>query len=594
MLAGELITQLKDSKNWTDEFLAEHDSEIVGAWNQIRNVLTPLGLYAAFDRAYSERKRPGQVAMMAAVEESDNSREFRDFRSDDRNGIFENIEYFERKNRNKISTFPVSAFPTVIAEYVTDLSDSLQVSEDMVSVCVLGIISLCVQGTFYIQPKPGWIEPLNLYTVTIAKPSERKTPVLKEASEPVYKFVDEENQRRKPEYDKYIVEKNILTKKYNSMMEAASKPFGKNKMNVSVDDVMEVKAQLSNLEEEAVTMLKLIVDDVTTEALVRVLQENEERISVVSAEGGIFGTMAGRYSNQPNIDIFLKGYSGEPYDSERMTRKGESLKKPLITIVLLVQPKVINDAMQSDEFRDRGLLARFLYSIPDSKVGSRVYEPRPVDPKKKEAYFNLVNELLSISSGGFKPESNLIRLDEEAFLLSKNFFDEIEKHLASDFEDIEDWAGKLHGQTMRIAGILHCIEHGISASVIPVNCKTMFNAISIGRYFLDHAMTVFQMSGIGIPKAEKDAKYILKRIKEMLSQNTQNTLKLNFRDLHQSCRGHFEAREDMQPALKELEERNYIKIITEKSGGRGRPKEFIFINPQYLQSEEIEGKIDNE
>ena len=31
--------------------------------------------------------------------------------------------------------------------------------------------------------------------------------------------------------------------------------------------------------------------------------------------------------------------------------------------------------------------------------------------------------------------------------------------LTNEFEMIEDWAGKLHGQVMRIAGLFHIVEH---------------------------------------------------------------------------------------------------------------------------------------
>ena len=45
-----------------------------------------------------------------------------------------------------------------------------------------------------------------------------------------------------------------------------------------------------------------------------------------------------------------------------------------------------------------------------------------------------------------------------------------------------------------------------------VSGGTLQNAITIGRYFLDHAQAAFHLMGMGESQEVKDAKYILKRI----------------------------------------------------------------------------------
>ena len=49
-----------------------------------------------------------------------------------------------------------------------------------------------------INPKPGWMEQLNLYAAVVARPSDRKTPALALMSRPVYAFEKEGNERRTP------------------------------------------------------------------------------------------------------------------------------------------------------------------------------------------------------------------------------------------------------------------------------------------------------------------------------------------------------------------------------------------------------------
>ena len=64
-----------------------------------------------------------------------------------------------------------------------------------------------------------------------------------------------------------------------------------------------------------------IVDDVTPEALGIHMAENNERMAVMSAEGGIFDIMAGRYNDKGcNLDLYLKAHSGDPWSSHRVGR----------------------------------------------------------------------------------------------------------------------------------------------------------------------------------------------------------------------------------------------------------------------------------
>lgn len=460
----------------------------------------------------------------------------------------------------------------------------------MVAVAVLGIVSLSAMGNFFIEPKEDWIEPLNLYILVAARPSERKTPVLKEVSKPVYKYVKEENERKRPLYEQYLTQKKILENRVNDLITKASKG-SKEKESVTMSDVFEAQKELSELEE--VTLLKLIVDDITSEAMVKVMKENDEKIAMVTAEGGVFGMLAGRYSTQPNMDIFLKAYSGEPYCSDRMGRAGETLEHPLLSLLLMIQPKVLQDALENRDFRERGFMARFLYTLPCSRVGNRVYDSQPIPGELRTAYYQMIKELLSIGEKReWQQENNTIRLSKEAYQLSKEFFNDIEKKIADDYEEIEDWAGKYHGQTMRIAGLIHVIKYRLGAANRLLEGQTMKEAIQIGQYFLDHAMAVFCMSGITETQEEKDARYLMKKIDAYYvgqnRQNRQNTQSLTTRELQRICFGHLKKRGNMQPGLNELIERGFIRIVKQQTGKAGRPSEVIEVNPEYWRSKEEE------
>jgi hypothetical protein len=101
--------------------------------------------------------------------------------------------------------------------------------------------------------------------------------------------------------------------------------------------------------------MKLYVDDITTEKLTSVLADNNGRAAILSTEGGIFDTLAGAYSKTVNIDVMLKGYSGDSIRVDRIGRNSESIMNPALTVLLMVQPSVLSGLMQNGVFRGRGL-----------------------------------------------------------------------------------------------------------------------------------------------------------------------------------------------------------------------------------------------
>ncbi len=511
---------------------------------------------------------------------------------------FEAFEAFEHIDNSELKIFPTACLPPVLEDYSNQIEESLQVINQMIGPALLGVVSICIRGEYNISPKADWIESMNLYMLVINNPSEKKSPVLKEILRPVYMYVDQENKERAPRIITERLRKNILSKQIENALRAistrgtkatketekeydtrnskASKVSKGASELVTEDKILDMQTELADLEENGEKPLTVLADDFTTEALVKLLHENDERIAVASAEGGIFGMMAGRYSTQPNIDIFLKGFSGEPYVSHRVSGRTETLKKPLIALLLMVQPIVVAEAFDNREFRERGLLARFLYSKAGTRIGTRTYRTKAIDPKTRQAWDDLVTDLLKMSEW---EHPGTIYLSDEADHLGEEFFNEIETTLYDTYEDMADWIGKFFGQTMRIAGVLHVVENRMNSASVKVSAETMKNAIEIGRYFLDHAIYVFLQSGLYDSQEVKAAKYILKRMESA------GVERLSKRDLYQLCRRKtgFEAADSelFVKGLEELRKRGYIKI--EKVSTGGRPTETVVLNPEYLE-----------
>ena len=116
-------------------------------------------------------------------------------------------------------------------------------------------------------------------------------------------------------------------------------------------------------------------DDVTPEKLANLLARQGGRMLLASAEGTAFEIAKGRYSETANFDVFLKGHSGDPLRTNRITWRGERVDRSALSCALAVQPDVIRGLAEQTSMKGHGFLARWFYSIPRSRVGARCIAP---------------------------------------------------------------------------------------------------------------------------------------------------------------------------------------------------------------------------
>lgn len=443
--------------------------------------------------------------------------------------------------------FPLDSLPSVLRNMAAGVAETTQTSPAMAGTMALACLAAAVAGKFEIEPKPDYREPLNLYTLIAADPAERKSATLALMTAPLYRFESEENARRAFDIQAYKDQREALETELASI-KRDKKPDKAGRM---ADKRREMEALA------VVEPVRIIADDVTPEVAASLLAENHGILSIFSAEGGLFGTLAGRYSNgQPNLSTFLKAHSGDPIRIDRRGRV-ETIDKPVLTCCLCVQIGVLTDVLKNKAFRETGLCARFLYCTPPSRLGERSYNTKPLDSNVKEKYKELLYDLLSVSC----PEPQPLGLTEAAGNISADYFSEFEKELGGEYREYSDLAGKHFGAAMRLAGLLHCALHGSDAAQADVNSDTIQKAIQLAIYYLKTGVSVY--AGTGETGTASDAAALVKRLKEMpQSMRNKYTERICFTtsDLHHlfRCRRVKRAK-DMLPILEELAAAGYVR-----------------------------------
>ena len=469
--------------------------------------------------------------------------------------------------RPELPDFPVDALPPVIAEFVLEVAEMLQVYPDMPAFCALGVLSLCLQKKFAVYVNADWLEPINLYLLVIADPSERKSPCLKQMIAPVLDYEEMWNRDHKEEIETSQEKKDALKLRRADVKKQMSK--GK----ATDTDLQEAIKQ--DLEYIPMDNLQLFTDNVTPEKLSADIAEHGGAFSILSAEGGVFQNFAGGYSGNANCDTLLKAYSADPIRVERMTRAGETIPAPALTMLVMMQPKVLSSLMTNEELIGRGLNARILYSIPKSLIGRRKIDPKTVSPEVRKAYAALIFSLLEMDLG----QTEEVYLSEEAEEERKAFAVEIEEKLLEEFSGFRDWAGKIVGTTMRIAALLCLAESGPNGRIVSeddlsrfpyyeITGKQMHNAIRIARYTIEHSKAAYCNMG---------GDTMTFQCRRVLAAIRRNDLKVfSIRDIMRCC-SFLKTADDAQKVLDHMSDLGFFTIEDpEEHRKPGRPN-----NPKY-------------
>jgi hypothetical protein len=269
-------------------------------------------------------------------------------------------------------SIPPNCLPGWLGEMANGVSCALEVPFELSALLGTAVVSSCVASKAVISPEDGYAEPLNLYTTPAMESGNRKTATLNALLAPLLEFERFEIDRVEPERKRLLSQRRTLAGRIDRLRKKAA----------AVDDPYTLLVEISKLEGELPEVPpppRLFVEDVTPERLASIMHEQNQRMAVFSDEGGIFDMLAGRYSRGvPNLDLWLKGHSVSPVrvDRQDISRPPIVMNHPHLTVGLSPQPDVLTALKDEPGFRGRGLLARFLYAVPQSRLGYRTLEPQ--------------------------------------------------------------------------------------------------------------------------------------------------------------------------------------------------------------------------
>jgi hypothetical protein len=488
-----------------------------------------------------------------------------------------------------VPAFPVDVLPGLLREWVEAVAEATQTPADLAALLALPVCGASLAIRFRVVIRAGWTEPMNLFTAVALPPGERKSAVFTLATAPVRAAEDRRRQETAAARAEAAAERRVLEAALKSAEGKAAREEG-----AAAKWLNEVKRLARDLAGHCVPEAEqLWCEDITPEKVAGLLALHNGRMLQCSAEGTPFEIVKGRYSDKANPDVYLKGHAGDPLRVNRVGRDVETVEQPALSLALAVQPDVIRGLAEDATLARRGFLARFLYSLPPSRVGSREVAPPAVPPTVQAGYDRLISAfwwLPGRTGQDGRPAPHWLRFSPDADLILRELEGWLEPQLADGevLAPLAGWAHKLAGACARLAGILHMAER-VGAEQewdVPVGSVTVGAAVRLGRdYLLPHAQAAFAVMGADErhEKARRLWDAIRRNVGSVSVVSGDAPLRVSRRQLHRWGARMFVRASDLDEPIAALVDLYYLRGV-EGSGtpGRGHKSPDYEVNPKAL------------
>lgn len=462
--------------------------------------------------------------------------------------------------------FPLEVFPEWLQQYIQNYHENTGVSTDFCSACVLGAISTAVNGHLVIHFNSTLYEAAQLYILFVGKSGTMKSATLSEFYRPVSTWLLEKN--------KTVMENNAVTMKH--IREAEERLKQKNVKNPG-----EISAKIKELRERLELEYPVRKTDVTPEALARNMVATGGCATIASAEGNIVNMLTGSNGTQkgavPNLDIFLQGSDNEPVSISRVTTGDTVIEKASLSLLLAVQPDLLQELFRNRQAVGRGLVPRFLIASPEREY-TPVDHTQP-NTTNRDLAARWARFLTSLAERFMHPGENAIAFElrpdaDMAIRQLWNQTDEMVNQYAE--ESIRSWIGKMRGKALRLSAIFALLDEPGSSIISPDHTS---RAIALmNGYFLPHFRRPYEQENAlsGYERA------IIRWIQQHSARNDgldvfrQKDLKSYIRQL-KIFRG--KPSKFMDELLESLQEKGYVRPFS-----NGQSRTLLWqINPALIQ-----------
>lgn len=467
--------------------------------------------------------------------------------------------------------FPIHVLPPWMAEEAEAAADAIQVPVEMTAFLGIMALSICLAGKVEVDAI-NWRQPLNIYGAITAPTGTGKSPASERMLAPLREL---EVELAKATADLVAYSEAEATSHANAVAEAEKALKGDPGSVTLISALADARATFN--EHRVLSPYRLTIDDHTPEALsMAIASQTDERIAVISPEGGsLFESMTGTRYQQPNKtsnvpDVYLKSWGGEQISVDRVGRSALIIRRPILSVCVMVQPEVIHALSASPMVARQGGLARFLWVAARNLVGQRDRKRRRHAAPPSPVY---ADNLIRIGrwASGLERGAVVLQATEEAADVVDNLAEQREARmgLGGDLEAHIAIEAKMLAYHWRLAALL-AIAHDDRGDLTAQRTE---QAAELVEFFMAHATAIHSAAGLDehAGPVKKVAGYLLAHAGE----------ELDWKDFRSKMRSAVDNFADLVPTLEQFVAMRWL-IVHEGDlttlGVQGAPNSLCIVN----------------
>lgn len=180
--------------------------------------------------------------------------------------------------------FPLDALPDRFNLFARELARETQVPADLPAILAITVAAGSVAGHAQIQARPGWLEPLCIYSIVVLPPANRKSAVFRAVCEPLEDVERDLVVAKRDEIARAASEYRMLEERKQKAEKEAARTRTDNPADrkAKAEEAIVLAQQLASARVPVTP--RLIVSDVTPEQLATLMTEQDGRMCMLSPE----------------------------------------------------------------------------------------------------------------------------------------------------------------------------------------------------------------------------------------------------------------------------------------------------------------------
>jgi hypothetical protein len=379
-------------------------------------------------------------------------------------------------------SFPINVLPPILRRMVEEVADVATVPHALPACEALGIVSAALGSGVAIPSDRERKTFGNLYLTPAAESGSGKSVTFKSLMAPVYEYQDELRVN--------VQATHCQLKAELFKLKGTLKRVKSDELNIEDDELATVIARQEHIEKELQKWPKIVCEDVTQAKLQVLLAANNERIFSASADARqvIQAVLNGKGDN-----FYLKGWSGDATDVDRISRDEVPLREPRIVLLWCPQPDLLMDMFAKRILTDNGFLPRVLPCLVDAAPMPIGTKTRRVAEHTRADWHGLVRGLFTTYHSK-QGEPFMLKRSIKVQPVLVDYYNDIVERRKNELADVGPFAARWAEHAWRLVVVLHAGTYGQDAHKELVESHTAKSAKALMDFFSQQQLDLLRRS----------------------------------------------------------------------------------------------------